>query len=234
VRTFAIKINKPTRISMALHIGNKIKRKIGDGIAWIYIPLVTCCLCLLLSCSDGKKTSFKDIQITWATDFSEDGLDFLLNNDSSYYYPDSTLVLKDDMHLYALSDAEYSLAKDVLKHYFDNHLYDKDNYMSEEPYRFRKYFRQYIGYKMRDSLYAYVNLYTHFPSIPEPECLCTISPSKNVLVYEDNGGRNFATAVISLDKKRVVYFKLSKADPNYVSGHFSEKELNALFPSLSE
>lgn len=219
---------------MALHICNKFNHQKGNGMAWKAIPFVTLVLCLLLSCSDGKKTLFKDIQITWATDYSEDGLDFLLNKDISYYYPDSTLVLKDDMDIYALSEAEYSLAKGVLKHYFDYHLYDRDNYMSEEPYRFRKYFRQYIGYKMRDSLYAYVNLYTHFPSIPDPECLCTITPSRNVLVYEDNGGRNFATAVISLDKKRVVYFKLSKADPNYVSGHFSEKELNALFPSLSE
>ena len=88
--TFAIGINKPTIISMALHICNKFNHQKGNGMAWKTIPFVTLVLCLLLSCSNGKKTSFKDIQITWATDFSEDGLDFLLNNDTSYYYPDST------------------------------------------------------------------------------------------------------------------------------------------------
>ena len=192
------------------------------------------CICLLLSCNDGQKSTFKDIQIVWATDYSENGLDFLLKKDTTYIYPDSSLVLNKDMIFCALTDQEFSLAKDILKNYFDYHLYDRDGYANEEPYRLSKYFRQYIGYKTKDSLYVYVNLYTHYPTIPEPDCLCTISPSQDILVYQDNGGRNYGTAIIDMINKKVVSFKLSNADSNYIATQYSDKELEILFPHLKE
>lgn len=191
------------------------------------------CLCLLLSCDDGHK-SFQNIQVVWATDYSEDGLDFLLNKDTTYIYPDSSLVFKGDMIFCVLSDKDFSLAKEILKNYFDYHLYDRDDNIDVEPFRLRKYFRQYIGYKTHDSLYVYVNMYTHYPTIPEPECLCTISPCQSVLVNQKNGGKNYCTAIIDVSKKKVVSFKLSHADPNFFAGHYSEREIKILFPHLNE
>ena len=173
-----------------------------------------------------------DFQIVWATDYSEDGLDFLLNKDTTYIYPDNTPIFKEGMCFCALSDQDFSMAKVVLKNYFDYYLYDRDGSINEEPFRLRKYFRQYIGYKEKDSLYVYVNLYTHFPTISDSECLCTIVPSQNILVYKRNGGRNYGTAIINLAKKRVILFKLSNADSNYIAGQYSEQELKVLFPHL--
>ena len=188
------------------------------------------CICLLLSCNGGQITSIKDIQVVWATDYSEDGLDFLLNKDTTYIYPDSSLVLKEDMVFCALTDQEFSLAKDILKNYFDYHLYDRDGYTNDEPYRLRKYFRQYVGFKTKDSLYIYVNLYTHYPTISEPGCLCTISPRQNILLYQENGGRNYGTVIIDIRNKRIIYFKMGNKDLNYKTGEYSEQELEVLFP----
>ena len=70
-----------------------------------------------MSCNEGQVTSIKDIQIVWATDYSEDGLDFLLNKNTTYIYPDSSTVLKEDMFFCTLTDQDYSLAKDILKNY---------------------------------------------------------------------------------------------------------------------
>ena len=198
------------------------------------ISKLVVCTCLLMSCNEGQVTSIKDIQIVWATDYSEDGLDFLLNKNTTYIYPDSSTVLKEDMFFCTLTDQDYSLAKDILKNYFDYYLYDRDCYTNDEPYRLRKYFRQYIGFKMKDSLYVYVNLYTHYPIIPEPECLCTISPSQNILVFQENGGKNYGTAIIDISNKKVISFKMSNADSNYVAGHYSNQELEVLFPHLNK
>lgn len=188
------------------------------------------CICLLLSCNEGHQSS-KDIQIVWATDYSEDGLDFLLKKDTTYIYPNKSFVLKKNMKYIVLSDQEFSLAKDILKDYFDNYFYDKGEYVNEQPFRLRKYFRQYIGYKKKDSLYVHVNLFTHFPTISNPECMCTIGPSQSILIYEGNGGRNYGTITINLSKRSVVYFKMSNADSNYVIGRYSDEELKVLFPS---
>lgn len=187
------------------------------------------CMCFLLSCGEGHKTS-KDIQIVWATDYTEDGLDFLCNKDTIYIYPNNIPVLKESMRFYALSDQEFSLAKDILNNYFINYSYDIDGNTSEQPFRLRKYFRQYLGYIKKDSLYVHVNLYTHFPTIPDPECLCTIVPSQRIFIYEGNGGRNYGTIVINMRKKKVEYLKLSDTDSNYTIGHYTEKELKVLFP----
>lgn len=191
------------------------------------------CICFLLSCCSEQKTSLKDIQVVWATDYSEDGLDFLLKKDTTYIYPNNKFVFKKSMSFYALSDKEFSLATAILKDFFDYYLFDDDN-TGGEPYRLRKYFRQYIGFKMKDSLYVYVNLYTHYPIIPEPECLCTISPSQNILVFQENGGKNYGTAIIDISNKKVIFFKMSNADFNYVAGHYSNQELEVLFPHLNK
>lgn len=191
------------------------------------------CICFLLSCCSEQKTSLKDIQVVWATDYSEDGLDFLLKKDTTYIYPNNKFVFKKSMSFYALSDKEFSLATAILKDFFDYYLFDDDN-TGGEPYRLRKYFRQYIGFKMKDSLYVYVNLYTHYPIIPEPECLCTISPSQNILVFQENGGKNYGTAIIDISNKKVIFFKMSNADSNYVAGHYSNQELEVLFPHLNK
>ncbi|WP_028904244.1 MULTISPECIES: hypothetical protein [unclassified Prevotella] len=190
------------------------------------------CICIFLSCRGIQKSSIDDFQIVWATDYSENGLDFLLNKDTTYIYPDSTFLLKKGMSFYSLSDQEYSLAKDILRNYFNYYLYDRDGCVNEEPFRLRKYFRQYVGYKKNDSIYVYVNLYTHFPIIREPECMCTISPSQNVLVYKEEGGRNYGTAIIDIANKMVIYFKVNSTDSNYKAGGYSEKELKILFPHM--
>lgn len=190
------------------------------------------CICILLSCTNDQKSSLNDFQIVWATDYSENGLDFLLNTDTVYIYPDSTFVLKENMHFYALSEQEFSLAKDILKNYFSFYLYDREGTVKEEPFRLRKYFRQYVGYKKNDSLYIHVNLYTHFPTIPDPECLCKITPRRNVLIYKKNGGRNYGTAIIDMSKKMVVAFKLSNTDSHYRTGQYSEHESRIMFPSV--
>ena len=195
----------------------------------VYVTLFLWCV---LSCNSSHKKSLYDFQIVWATDYSEGGLDFLLNKDTTYIYPDSTLVLKEDMIFYALSEQEFSLAKDILKNYFSFYLYDREGTVKEEPFRLKKYFRQYIGYKKNDSLYVYVNLYTHFPTIPDPECLCTIRPRRNVLIYKANGGRNYGTAIIDMSKKSVAAFKLSNTDSQYGTGQYSEQEIKTLFPHL--
>ena len=187
------------------------------------------CMCLLLSCSEGYKTS-KNVQIVWATDYTEDGLDFLCNNDTLYIYPTNMSVLKESMKFYALSDKEFILAKKILKNYFDNYLYDIGGNSNEQPYRLRKYFRQYLGYTEKDSLYVFVNLYTHFPTIPDPDCLCTIGPNQRIIIYEENGGRNYGTIIINMGKERVDFFKMSNTDSNYNIGNYNEKELKVLFP----
>ena len=192
-----------------------------------------CFVCFLFSCREIQRTSFENLQIVWATEYSEDGLDFLLNKDTTYIYPNSKLVLKEEMHFYYLSSKEYSIAKDLLKKYFDYYLYDIDNNLDEEPYRLRKYFRQYLAYKKNDSIFVYVNLYTNFPEVSNPECLCTVGPSPNVLIYKENGGRDYGTAIIDISNKRIIYFKLSKKDLNYKAGEYSEQELKVLFPSDS-
>jgi hypothetical protein len=187
------------------------------------------CICFLLSCCSEQKTSLKDIQVVWATDYSEDGLDFLLKKDTTYIYPNNKFVFKKSMSFYTLSDKEFSLATAILKDFFDYYLYDDDN-TGVEPFRLRKYFRQYIGFKEKDSLYVYVNLYTHFPTISNSECLCTIGPAQNVLIYKENGGRNYGTAIIDISNKRIIYFKMGNKDPNYKVGGYSEQELEVLFP----
>lgn len=186
---------------------------------------------ILFSCTGGTKSSLKDVQIIWATDYSEDGLDFLLNKDTTYIYPNCELVLKEGMRYYSLSLEQYSMAKDILRRYFEYYLYDVDNYSDVEPYRLRKYFRQYLGFKKKNSIYVYVNLYTNFPEISDPKCLCTIGPSQNVLIYKENGGRDYGTAIIDISNKRIVYFKLSNNTLNYKAGEYSEQELNNIFPS---
>lgn len=192
------------------------------------------CILLMCSCCDSHKSYIKGFQVVWATDYSEDGLDFLLNKDTTYIYPDDTSVFKEKINIHPLSNQEFSLVKDILKNYFDYHLYDRDGDGIGEPFRLRKYFRQYIGYKEKDSLYVFVNLYTHFPTITDSKCLCTIGPSERVLIYNRNGGRNFGTVIINMEQKRVVYFKISNADSNYIEGHYSEKELKSLFPHLGQ
>jgi len=187
------------------------------------------CICFLFSCCDKQKASLKDVQVVWATDYSEDGLDILLKKDTAYIYPDNKFVFKKSMSFYALSDRDFSLAKSILKEFFDYHLYD-NGCTGEEPFRLRKYFRQYLGYKEKDSLYVYVNLYTHFPTISNSECLCTIGPAQNVLIYKENGGKNYGTAIINICNKRIVYFKMSNKDLNYEAGEYSGQELEALFP----
>lgn len=189
-----------------------------------------CFICILSSCGEVQKTAFQDLQIVWATDYSEDGLDLLLNKDTTYIYPNNKLVLNGEMHFYSLSSNEYSIAKSLLKNYFDYYLYDNDYNTDVDPYRLRKYFRQYLAYQKGDSIYVYVNLYTNFPKVSNPECLCTIGPSQNVIIYKENGGRDYGTAIIDMSKKRIVYFKLSKKDLNYKAGEYSEQELNVLFP----
>ena len=191
------------------------------------------CIYFLFSCGGEQKTSLKDIQVVWATDYSEDGLDLLLKKDTTYIYPNNKFVFKESMSFYNLSNREFSLAKAILKEFFDHCLYDDDN-TGEEPFRLRKYFRQYLGYKEKDSLYVYVNLYTHFPTISNPECLCTIGPAQNVLVYKENGGRNYGTAIIDMSKKRIIYFKMSNKDLNYKEGEYSEQELEILFPGIKK
>lgn len=186
-------------------------------------------MCFLLSCSCKQSTSLKDIQVVWSTDYSEDGLDILLKKDTTYIYPDNKFVLKKSMSFYALSDSDFFLARAILKKYFDNYLYDNDN-TGEEPFRLRKYFRQYLGYKEKNSIFVYVNLYTHFPTISNNECLCTIGPAQNVLVYKENGGKNYGTAIVDISNKRIIYFKLSNKDINYKEGEYSEQELQVLFP----
>lgn len=199
--------------------------KIGSHISRLFM-----CLCILLSCNEGHKSS-NDIHIVWATDYSEEGLDFLCDKDTTYIYPDNTLVLKNGKKFYALSDHEFSLAKDILKHFFNNYLYEIDGNTSEQPFRLRKYFRQYLGYMEKDSPYVYVNIFTHFPTISDPECLCTFGPSQRILIYEKNGGHNYGTVIINLSKMKVVFFELSKTDPTYTIGHYTEKNLRLFFPS---
>lgn len=209
----------------------EIKHKGRIHLCWSCIFFI-CFSCILFSCGEKPKSSFKNLQIVWATNYSEDGLDFLLDKDTTYIYPDNKLVLKEGMHFYSLSSKEYSIAKDLLKKYFDYYLYDVDNYLDEEPYRLRKYFRQYLAYKKNDSIFVHVNLYTNFPKVSNPECLCELWPIRNVLIYKENGGRDYGTAIIDITNKRIIYFKLSKKDMNYKAGEYSEQELKVLLPSL--
>ncbi len=187
--------------------------------------------CFLFSCNDSHKFS-KPIEIVWAKEYSEDELDFLCEKDTSYIYPNNTVVLTKDMNFYALSDNDFSLAKNILKEYFAKHLYEKAYNKNETPLQFSEYFRQYIGYTINGSLHVYVNLFTHLPVIPEPDCLCTIVPSQRVLIYEDNGGVNYGTVIINMDKKEVVSFKLSDTDSDFITGNYSDMELKVLFPSV--
>lgn len=186
------------------------------------------CICFLFSCN-GTSQSTLDIQVVRATDYSEDGLDFLLNEDITYIYPDGTPVLIDSMKFYPLTEQDFSMAKDILNNYFGYYLYNLDGYTGKEPFKLRKYFRQYIGYTEKDSLYVYVNLYTHFPTISDSECLCTIGPRSNILISFNNGGQNYGTVIINMNKKKVISFKLSDNDPSYTAGQYSEEELKILF-----
>jgi len=189
------------------------------------------CVWLLFSCNDSHKVS-KPIELVWARDYSEEGLDFLCDKDTSYIYPNNMLVLTKNMKFYALSDKDFSLAKNILKEYFVKNLYKKNYKGNKTPLQLREYFRQYIGYIINDSQYVYVNLFTHLPVIPEPDCLCTIVPSQRVLIYEDNGGVNYGTVIINMDKKEVVSFKLSDTDSDFITGNYSDMELKVLFPSV--
>lgn len=185
------------------------------------------------SCKVGKNAPHKEIQLAWASDYSEDGLDFLLNKDMLYTFPDDSEVLDEDMRFHALTSEEFLLAKDILQYYFQNYLYEKNIHSNERPLRLRQYFRQYLGYKHNNYTYVHVNLYTHFPTFPDPECLCTIAPDERVLIFEKNGGNNYGTAIIDMGRKAVTYFKLGNRSSDYAIGRYTKKELEILFPQMN-
>ncbi|SHN11138.1 hypothetical protein SAMN04488494_0326, partial [Xylanibacter ruminicola] len=70
------------------------------------------CILFMCSCCDSHKSYIKGFQVVWATDYSEDGLDFLLNKNTTYIYPDDTSVFKEKINIYPLSNQEFSLVKD--------------------------------------------------------------------------------------------------------------------------
>lgn len=131
-----------------------------------------------------------------ARDLSPDSLDV---NVKSVLVNEYYEYVKKEIHI--LSHHEVLMARKILESYFENKEYEKTLDKDRYPYAFNQYVRQYTAIVENGDIIVKVHLLTMWDSFDGYTSL------KMDEYYVNDGGPSYATAVVNLTKRKVIWFR---------------------------